>query len=536
MPDAARQQNTNAEPANSATNIRQVKQAGKKNSNPLTEYVSAGGPYWYANSLASLPHPIDDVTLDFGDDLWDRVLNDAQMAALVNTFKTGILEDGLTFSPSVADEDENHAAAAELADWCTWVFDRLKIPTDEMLWDMTDAVPYGNRVAELVYEHLPGPDGTTQLLLTKIAPKPRRMTAFVVDGFNNLVGLLGQIPGQSFYVQTGMIVDPGELDNFLDREHFAVLTFRSKNGDPRGQSLCRPAYDAWYVKQQIKVEYLKYLAQFASPLLLGFTAADVDDDPEFDEEGNPLPQVSPETAMATTLATARNSTALAFPNTARVDVTKSEGNGEAHLLGIDLQNREMAKALTSQTLATEEGKHQARASSDTHENRLDTIIRQAKRIVERMIVRDVLTPLIRWNFGEKALALMPKANLGKTEQHDFSAMATAISMLCRAGYLHNSQLPFIDVMLGLPVRDLTQEDAVAGVAGIQPPQDAQDSQDAEPGSKPAMPMDPEQEAARVIGLVARADVLRRAQARAAARQPIVGWTGATLRSWLEEVA
>lgn len=509
-----------AEPANPAPNIAAAKQAGKAHSNPYQEYVSAGGPYWYANSLASLPHPIDDVTLDFGDDLYNRMMNDAQIASLINIFKTGIAADGLTFTAAVPEEDEDHEAAQELADWCTWMIDQLTHSIDEVLWDLMDAMPYGNRVAELVYEHGTGPDGSTQVLLKKIAPKPRRMTAFVVDGFNNLVGLLGQIPGQTFYVQTSMIVDPAALPNFLDRERFAVLTFRSRDGDPRGQSLLRPAYDSWYVKQQIKVEYLKYLAQFASPLLIGFTADTVDQSEEVDEEGNPEP--SPEVVMAGTLATARNSTALAFVAGAKVDVVKSEGNGEAHLLGIDLQNREMAKATTSQTLATEEGKHQTRASSGTHQDVLDVIIRPGKRLVERMIARDIITPLIVMNFGKKALRLLPTPVLGRTEQHDFAAMATAIAALMTSGYLHASQLPLIDVMQGLPVRDLSQDEILAAQ---QPPVPSQGDQQP--------PADPEKQAAAVIAFVARVDTMRRAQARAQAKARISTWSGAILQSWLE---
>ena len=285
-----------------------VARASRTHADRQAEYVSAGGPYWYANALSSLPHPIDDVTLEFGDDLYARMLHDAQLSSLVNVFKTGVLEDGVTFSAAVAEGDPDHAAATELAEWCAWVFGTLDTAVDEALWDMMDAVPFGNRVAELVYRHAPGPDGTEQLLLKKIATKPRRMTAFVVDAFNNLVGLLGAIPGEAFYVQAGQLVDPATMPNFIDREKFAVLTFRAQNNDPRGRSICREAYDPWYVKQQIKVEYLKYIAQFSVPFLIGYTGPDADDEPVYDPAtGLEVPGDSPETIMAQRLSTAANS-------------------------------------------------------------------------------------------------------------------------------------------------------------------------------------------------------------------------------------
>lgn len=511
-----------------------IKKASKTHADRMAEYVAAGGPYWYATALSSLPHPIDDITLEFGDNLYDRMLNDAQLASLVNVFKTGVLEDGVTFAPALAEDDPDHAAAAELAAWCTWVFEHLTTPLDEVLWDMGDAIAYGNRVAELVYETKPGPDGALQELLVKVSCKPRRMTAFVVDAYNNLVGLIGQIPGQTFFVQTGMIVDPETQPGWIDREKFAVLTFRGKDSDPRGTSICRAAYDAWYVKQQIKVQYLMYLAQFANPFLIGYTAEDADDEPTIDPlTGDIVSTDSPETIMARTLSTAANSRALAFPNSAKVDMHEVKGAGEAHLHGIDLQNREMAKAITSQTLATEDSKHQAKASSNTHQDVLDTIIRQTKRVVERMIARDMLTTLITINFGEKALQLMPKPTLGRAEQHDFPMLATAIAALYTSGFLHPSQLPSIDLMLGLSVRDVSDEPEQAVQDGGQGQPGQQEGNQGQPPPGQQAPVDPEQHAAAVITMVATRAHKARVKAREAAKARVINWDGKALAGWLE---
>ena len=435
------------------------------------EYVSAGGYIAYINYARALPRAIDDLTTDFGDDLYNRMLLDPQVSSVINVLRASVLEDGVTFNPAVSDEsDPDHAQAKTLAEWVTKAMAVLTPSLDVVLWDLCEAFAVGNRVAELVWDVRPDPTtGRPALLLKAIKPKPRESTSFVVDSYNNLLGLLALEVGRAYPVQTNIYVtDLDTIPNLLPREKFCVLTFREKDGDPRGSTPLRAAWDPWWLAKQARGEYLKYIAQFASPSVIGITPEDAE--PALtDAVGNPLQAsqiVTPETAMATQLATLRNGTALSFPFGSEVKPLTMAGDGSAFASFEDRQDRRIAKAILNQMLATEEGKHQTRASSGTHQDILDTIVRQTRRTVERMLAEQVVHLLILFNFGADALPFAPIPTLGRTEQHDFSSMAGGVAALESSGFLGESQKPGIDNLLGLPVRDV-EADALAAQKALQ---------------------------------------------------------------------
>lgn len=425
--------------------------------NALQEYVAGGvggSGQWYANVWRTWPWALDDVTQDFGDDLYERMLLDAQVASAVQVLKASILEDGVQFSTAVEDASQDgYVIARTICDTVTDMFDDLDTAADEVLWDMLDAVALGNRVAEQVYRMGTNSTGAPCLLLSALRPKPRHATAFVVDSFSRVQGLVATIPGHALSVQAGQWIDPTSVPNLLPRHKFAVLSFRPRNGDPRGTSILRPAYNPWNLKNQVLREHVKYLTQFASPSLIGYTAEHADAEVKTDDLGNVTDtRMTPEQAMAVQLANFKNGTALAVPFGSKVDILHNQGEGHAFLAAIDLYDRQITKSILGQTLASEEGKHMARASALVHQDILDTIVKQAKRAVERMIVRDILQPWIRYNYGEAVRDLAPLVTLGTTEQPNMVPMMASIAALQTSGYFAPSQYTTVDQLMGLPSR------------------------------------------------------------------------------------
>jgi len=433
--------------------------AGLVTADPRRQYVAGSGLAWYSNYARSLPWAFDDLTSDFGDDYYERMLFDAVVSSCVTIYKASVLEEGIALSPRIADKDaDGYDKSKLLLEYCERVLDDIDPSMDDTLWGMLDAVAYGNKVAELNWDDDRTYGGLRHLKLVSIKVKPRRSTAFVVDTYLNVLGLLARIPGIGVPVQTGTILaiaDPGQLENLLPRSKFAVLSFRPKDNDPRGTSILRSANTAWYNKMQTWPEYLKYLAQFASPGLIGFTPEGAESQPLTDSNGNPIgTQSSPEQLMVGTLTQWRSGAALAFQYGSAVTVVQSQGEGRAFLAAFDEYDRQISKAILTQTLATGEGQHQARAAASVHQDVLTTLIRQGRRAVVRMLTRDVLRQMIRFNFGElPALELTPRISLGQVEQQDFSSTANAIAALNKASYLDVSQFPGIDELLSLPPRD-----------------------------------------------------------------------------------
>lgn len=411
----------------------------------MREYVSGGGDVRMQAMRQVLPTAFDDVTKDFGDDIYDRMALDPVMHASTTILKASILEEGVKITPAVEQQDQDgYELSAEIADMVERTLDDLDTPMDDVLWSMLDCMQSGNKVAELVYE-----DATVNkkqmLRLRAIKPKPCRAISFVVDDYWNILGYAKRNARQYGLTTIGP-------DDILQKDKFASMTFRMKDSDPRGTSIYRPAYNAWWLKMQSWPEYLRYLAQFASPGLIGKTAPDAGNIDIVDVSGTIISTVTAEEAMVSSLVEYRNGAVLAFPHGSEVQTVTSTGEGRAFLSAFELFDKQMVIGILTQTLATTEGQHQTRAAAQVHQDVLGTIVRQCKRSVVRMLYRHIITPLVLYNYGHDALALRPRPSLGNVEKQDVAVMITALATAKYA--LDPSQFPAVDQMLNLPPRML----------------------------------------------------------------------------------
>lgn len=301
------------------------------------------------------------------------------------------------------------------------------------------------------------------LVLNRINVKPSEHLVFVVDEFMNVQGFLARIPGVASFPTGGLfITENGVLPpNFIAREKFAVLTFRPKDNDPRGTSIFRAAYEPWWIKLQIMPEWLKYLARFASGTIIGKTPPGVGLAPKLDASGAPAidpttgrPELmSPQVALLNTLMEVKNGSVGVVPALTEVETLEmlAEG-GEAFIRAFSLCDQWITMAILHQTLATNEGEHQARAAATVHKQVMDLVVQLIKNTVSRMLKRDILERFVEYNWGIEYVDLTPNISLGDTEQQDFSALAQAIATLYSAKYLSPVHLQYFDTMLGVPPR------------------------------------------------------------------------------------
>lgn len=447
---------------------------------PRREYVSGGQFAWTQFFFRSLPWWVDDLSRDFGDDIYDRMLLDPQVSACITLLKAAILHGGINVAPRVQEGEEGYEQAVELADFCRRNLESLEDSfVTTILWDLLDALPYGNKVAEQIYELRDGGPDAGKLCLRNLKVKPRKTTAFVVDAFNNVFGLLALVPGQGYTVLSSSLVgDPASIPNLLPRRKFAILSFRPKSGDPRGSSILRAVYYVWWLKQQTWPELLRFITQFAGPSVWGTTAEGAQEypqeDPEtgeilLDADDQPI-TINPEEAMLTTLQDWRNGYAAAFPFGSEVHVEWPRGEGAPFESAIDLFDRQMAEGILLQSLATMESRFGTRAQAGVHQDVLGLLVQLLRTWVEEFIERDILKPLVEYNFGADALPLVPKVTFGDTGEED---LAAALTGLAAVGFsVDASQFPGIDGRLGLPKRSeesLTHAQAMqqASLEGVQ---------------------------------------------------------------------
>src|SRR5207237_5962688 len=114
---------------------------------------------------------------------------------------------------------------------------------------------------------------------------------------------------------------------------------------------------------------------------------------------NPRPSgtwtMTPEQRLASAIMELRNGTALAVPFGTVLHALEMQGKGEAFLTAKGDADRDIIGAILTQTLATQEGQHQARAAAQVHQDVLDPLLRHGKRGVTRIVRRDSLRPWVR---------------------------------------------------------------------------------------------------------------------------------------------
>lgn len=282
--------------------------------------------------------------------------------------------------------------------------------------------------------------------------KKRYSFAFVVDNRRNVLGLVATIAGRVTTILQPVVIDLTGAANLLPREKFAVYTFRPEESDPRGTSILRPAYNAWWLKHATMKEQFRFLCNVAGGPTWGTTAEGA----QPSEDGT-----TPEQAMATTTAAVKNGSSVAFPfgSTLQPVYDMRGATGQAFTDAEGFYNEEITKAVVSAALATNDAAHQTKGSTATQKDIVDLIGEEIEQGLAGMVRSDILRPLVKLNFGESAVKYTPKVSLSQTEEADIGPVSDALSKLKQAGILQDSQMPWAWTMLGAPVVSPEQMDA-----------------------------------------------------------------------------
>lgn len=417
----------------------------------LAKEFVAGGSIFSNGGTRTLPQANDDISRELGGNVYECMLRDPDVAACVMLLVNSVLADGIQINSAVGEKDERFDLANEVTDLCRLSLGKLQSFRSTLENMLKDALGFGNKVAEQTYV-LTSVGEKRRLVLKYLKPKPRRTTAFVVDEFMNVLGLT--------YVKGGVA---GGLNLSLDgvrllpREKFAVLTLRSEDGDPRGSSSLRPAFNAYNLKTLTYPEYLRFLIQYALASLVATTGPNAQDEAQRDESGSvvmdPLTghpvMISPTAALAANLERFRNGTYLIVPHGTTITPLEVPGEGDAFLKAFTLFGEEITRAILYQTLATREGEHGTRAESQQKMTVLDMLVWWLKGRVAEMIHEDILKPKVRYNFGDTiADELTPVVSLGDSERRDWANDAGAVRKL--ADVVTDSQWRSLTRQVGIP--------------------------------------------------------------------------------------
>lgn len=441
--------------------------------------------YGLIPALQSLPHAFDDLTEEFGVDVYERMMKDSEIAANVGLLVMSSTSQTARFTPSLQPNNPEFAKSLFVSKFFQWMFDNL----EENFWEnrralVREGLTFGSGIGELTYKIVTTGPYSGYYALQGIRPLCIKDTAFVVDNFNRTVGLIPtklpimKLPVGSMIPLTTSTDGSGKfqindqlVDSIVPRSKFWVLTWDPRRGDPRGRSILRPSYLPWWVKQQTVSELMAWLAKYAQPSLWGTTAPNAATVCITDPETGAVTEIKPTQVLLESMMKFRGASAIALPHGAELNVLNVSSSGEIFLKVLAWANREITRGILMQHMATSDSEHMARSAAETHQDVLSLLIVNLRTWQAESLRTDIVGPLTVANFGEKYAHLAPKLDLGDGDGFPITPMEVA--QLQYASWFTPDQMAVLDRLLGLPVREvsvnpMTSWDASNGIDTTQP--------------------------------------------------------------------
>lgn len=450
----------------------------------------AGGP----DRRYELPGGADDVARTFGARVYRAMLVDPAVSSAFNSLRLSILDGGIHFKPShdipeslrapkptakapvkpvEKKEPEapkpsmtpEQARSVEICDFVKRRFDAVWDMLYPELFSLLQAMAFGVKLGETTLAPVAhGIDGG-KLGIGTFKVKPDWAWRFVVDRAMNVKGILSCGLDDGLYVMA-------------EPKKFAWLSWMPQDGDPRGTSVLRAAYDAWNCKVQSWPDYYKFLKRFGSPGIAStLPEREPPLRPDVDEDGKDIPNsaVTPAQRMVKLLQLYQAGGVIATPFGTTVTPFEAKSDGKALVDAFDLFDRQIVLAIAMQVRASLEAKHGSKADSDTAEN-VKGLVVPFGRACLAACMRKVAKLLVEVNYGEEdAETFLPRISFGQAEQQDKPAIWGAVGGLWTSGYVGESQREELDAMIGLPPRDA---EADAKAAADKAAQDAKLKADA----------------------------------------------------------
>lgn len=411
------------------------------------EYAYSTGRDITSAIIRALPQYISDLDRVFGSDLWQRMHGDPQTSSTVNILRASAVSKGfrLTIGEDIPEDEQDEAQG--YVDFCQAFINDMKTPLSSLMWELSACVYLGYQIAEMVFENVDmGGQSGPRLVPTRIKVKPHNTVAIVTDDRHNILGYLPAKPGQ-YTSPTYVNVDTeGNIPGLLDPQKFVLVTNDPQHNDPRGTSAYRQVYDAWWHKRQLLPEYLQFLSTQAIPSAKGILP----------EGAKPYTldgvTVDPMDDLIAGLEGIRNGGVIGLPFGADADYLQVQSQGDVFIKAFEFYDKQIAKGITGQILATEEAGYDTLGASQTHQDVLAMPSDRLNSILTDALRNGVLKTVMLLNFGEeKARRFTPSVLSGETEQQDFGGMATALSTLRNAGMLDQpDQIAAAYEKLGLP--------------------------------------------------------------------------------------
>ncbi|MBI3771423.1 MAG: DUF935 family protein [Gammaproteobacteria bacterium] len=309
----------------------------------------------FFSALTVLPNP-DTVLRRLGkaDEAFDAIISDAHVMGELRVIRSALL--GFEWRLQAGGETPADVRALELCEQFMKVRPASGLRWPDVLWNMAQAVFRGYQAHEVVWARQ-----DQYLMPSAVVDRPSRRFAFDINNTLRLKTRSQPMLGEE-----------------LGPYKWLLTRHMPSHDNPYGVALYSSCLWPYTFKHSGFRYFVKFCEKYGIPWAIG--------------KYPPGTSQADQDALADALARMVEDAVAAIPDNGTVELLESSSSGQlVHERLIDISNREMSKALTSQTLATEIQGQGSRAAADTHRGREQDVNES-----DRTIVADTMSELFAW--------------------------------------------------------------------------------------------------------------------------------------------
>jgi hypothetical protein len=448
----------------------------KTASDPTREYVSAGTGAYGLNSGLTVAAAYDDVVRQFGSRVYALMALDPAIATALWLLKAGAIADGLKISPAMKPAEgeivrgpkrrSQLKLSEEIFASCQRVVDRVQDQVETGMYEMLDMLHEGNTAAELVFDLDEDGEDQGRLVPTFFQVIPKSAYEFKVQKNNRVEAL-------NVWTEDGWVQ--------VERDHFMLMAWRPKSGDPRGTVLIRPCYTPFNTKLQVYPDYGQYLKTYASPSVVLIAGPEMEDKDVRDPVSGNLTTVTVQQQMVNAGKSFRNSSVLGLPHGCQAMFPNFNGGGRDFVDGLDRIDRELFQTVILSARPLQEAQHGSKADSESGLDVFGMAVSQVRNPMKAAFRRDFLKRYVTLNWGPQIAAEhTPFCEFGIAE-HISPDLMKAFADAWTKGLFVESHRPTIWSKLGFPTPPGWKPGPEQPRKGQDPKPDPEPGQDPEPG-------------------------------------------------------
>ena len=305
-------------------------------------------------------------------DLYDNMREDDQISATLTLKKI------ITLNSDWKIKTENE----EIAEFITACLNEYLDDTFiKKMFEIMSALDYGFSFTEKIWDTIEH-EGKTKIALTALKTRAPHSIEFIQDRKGNITQVLQKS------------TDDGDIP--LTRDKYILYTYQKEFDNPYGQSeFNKGVYRAWWSKEALLKFWNVFLERHGSPLVVGKIPRDAGV-----QEKNRFKQ------MMRNMSAKSNFT---LPTDFEIDFleTRSDPNSTGFESAIDKYNTMISRSMLIPDLMGLSGSETSGGSFALGQEQFDiffTIIGYIRQDLERLITKEIIQPLIFWNFGNKESA------------------------------------------------------------------------------------------------------------------------------------